>query len=73
MWYNSRNVTATYAHYTTQWAWAYISGLGWLRIQPGAADGVNNLFIMMNAACANGKLVNVFVVNNLIQTAYMFA
>jgi hypothetical protein len=74
MWYYNRNVTATYANHTSQWAWANISGLGWRRIKDGAADGVTNLFIMMNAACANSKLVHVYVDgSNLITTAYMLA
>jgi len=73
MWYYNRNVQLTFASSGAQNAWAYISGLGWLRIQPGAADGVTNLFIMMNDACANNKLVHVYVANNLIQIAYMLA
>jgi hypothetical protein len=72
VWYNNRTVDATFAHYTTQWAWASISGLGWKKIKGGAADGVTNLFVMMCAAKANGKRVNVDIdANGEITTAYL--
>jgi hypothetical protein len=72
MWHYNVKVTSTYVHHTTQWAYAYIDGLGWRRIKDGAADGVTNLFVLFNAACANGRLVHVYIDgSSLINTAYM--
>jgi hypothetical protein len=72
MWHYNRKVTSTFVHYTSQWSWAYIDGLGWCRIKEGAADGVTNLTVLFNAACANQRLVHVYVDGSgLINTAYM--
>ena len=72
MWHNNRDVTATYAHHSSQWAWAEISGLGWRRIKNGSTDGCTNIFLMMNSARAAGRKVSVDVNNqNLITTAYL--
>ncbi len=72
MWHYNVTVTSTYVHHTTQWAWANISGLGWRRIKDGAADGVTNLFVLLNAAAANGRPVHVYIDgSSLINTAYM--
>ncbi len=72
MWYYDKDVIQTYAWYTSQWAWAYISGLGWRRIKDGAADGVTNLFSLFNAAKANSRKVHVYVdSSNLINGAYL--
>lgn len=72
MWHNNKKVLSTYAHHTSQWAWANIDGLGWLRIKDGAPDGCTNLFIQLNAARANDRLVHVYIdTNNLITTAYL--
>lgn len=71
-WYSNKKVTATFAHYTSQWAWASIDSLGWKRIKEGSPDGVNNLFFMMCEAKANDKLVTVYIdENDLITTAYL--
>ncbi|HKS27468.1 MAG TPA: hypothetical protein VJS44_06590 [Pyrinomonadaceae bacterium] len=70
--YNNVAVVQTFASSDPQNAWANIAGPGWLKIKPGAADGVTNLFVLFNAAKANGKLV---IVNtdaaNQITYAYM--
>ncbi len=72
MWHNNKTVIATFAHHTSQWAWAEIEGIGFKRIKDGAADGVTNLFALFNAACTNGRKVNVFVdASDLIATAYL--
>jgi hypothetical protein len=60
-WNNNVTVVQTYASNDSQNAWVNITGLGWKRIKPGATDGVTNLFILFNAAKANGRKVNVFV------------
>jgi hypothetical protein len=72
MWHNNKQVLATFVHHTTQWAWANIDTIGWVRIKDGAADGVTNLFLMLSAARANNRQVNVFIDgSNLITTAYL--
>ena len=37
------------------------------KIKTGAADGVTNVFIVLNAAKANGRKVNVYIKNNQIE------
>ncbi len=72
MWYYNRDVVQTYVWHTSQAAWSNISGMGWRRIKDGAADGVTNLFVLFNAAKANGKKVHVYVdSSNLIIGAYL--
>ena len=57
--YNKKSVISTYATIDPQWAWANINGIGWRRIKEGAADGVTNIFLLMNTAESHGRLVNV--------------
>lgn len=71
MWHNNKKVIQTFVHHTTQWGWANIEGIGWKRIKDDAADGVTNLFIMMCAAKANDRMVNVNIDGGLITTAYL--
>lgn len=72
MWSNNVNVLQAFASSDSQNAWANISSLGWRRIKTGATDGVTNLFLMLIAAKANGRTVNVFVdATNLITIAYL--
>lgn len=70
-WYYNRKVTATFAHYATQYAYASIDGLGWRRIKDGAADGVTNMFDTLCQASANGRLVHVYADGNFIYTMYL--
>mgnify|MGYP003573518066 FL=1 len=68
MWYNGKNVSNTWTSYHSQNAYAILSGLsGWKKIKTGAADGVTNVFIVLNAAKANGRKVNVYIKNNQIE------
>lgn len=72
MWYYNKTVNATFASYTSQWAWADIAELGWKRIKNSAADGCTNLFIIMNEAKANNRLVHLYIDGDgLITTAYL--
>ena len=71
MWHNGVNVAQTYTTYHAQNSWANIQGLGWRKIRTGATDGVTNVFVLLSAAKANGRSVNVYIVNNLIERAYM--
>lgn len=70
-WLYDRKITATFAHHTEQWAWAHIDELGWRQVQPGAADGVANLFDMCNVAVANARTVHVYVDAATLYTAYL--
>lgn len=70
-WYYNKTVQMTYAHHTTQWAWAYIDGLGWRRIKEGSADGVTNLFMACCEAVANGRNVSVYADSQFIYTLYL--
>jgi hypothetical protein len=74
MWYYNVKIDATYAYYTSQWAWASISGVGWRQIKNASADGVTNMFFMLSAAKANDRVCHVYVdtSDNTITTAYMF-
>lgn len=70
--YTNKAVVQTFASSDPQNAWANIAGVGWLKIKPGSADGVTNIFIMMNAAKANNRTVNVSTdASNLITIAYL--
>jgi hypothetical protein len=71
MWHNDKVVVRTHAKNPTQQAWAIISGVGsgWLRIRPNAADGVSNIHMILSAALANNRRVDVLVVNNEITEA----
>ena len=73
MWHNNRTVVQTYAHHTSEFAWANLDGgIGWKQLKNGAPDGVTNLFVMMNAAKANSRNVNVNIDDaGLITTAYL--
>lgn len=74
MWYNNVKIDAIYVYSNSQWAWASIPGIGWRKIRGGAADGVTNMLLMLNAAKANDRPCNVYVdaSDNTITTAYMF-
>jgi hypothetical protein len=48
-------------------AWAIISGVaGWKRVRPASSDGVTNVFALLCAARANGRLVDVYIHANQI-------
>ncbi len=71
-WQHNKKVLATFTYFGTQWAWANIETVGWRRIKDGATDGVTNLQVLLNAACANGRLVHVEIdPSDLITTAYL--
>lgn len=70
-WYYNRTVASVFAYYTTQWAWANISGLGWRRINGGSADGVSNMFASLSEAAANGRQVHVEADSSLLYTMYL--
>lgn len=71
MWQNNKIVQQTFGSHHAQNCWALLAGLGWKKVKPNAADGVTNLFIVMNAAKANNRPVNVFLDADQITIAYL--
>lgn len=71
MWSNGKTVIQVYTTYHSQNAWARIQDLGWRKIRTSATDGVTNTFCLLSAARANNRTVNVYVIDNLIERAYM--
>lgn len=72
MWTNSVSVSQTYSTHHAENSWAYLSGTGWRKIKTGSSDGVTNTFVLLCAAKANGRNVNVYIVDDLIERAYMY-
>jgi len=71
-WHHNQIVNYTYSYHGSQVAYAHVGALGWRRIKTGAADGVTNLFVIMNAAKANNRKVHVNIdAANLITHAYL--
>lgn len=71
MWQNNKLVQQTFASIDSQNCWALLAGLGWKKIKTKSTDGVTNLYIMMNAAKANNRPVNVFLDGDQISIAYL--
>lgn len=69
--YQSTKVTQVYSSRDAQNAWAYLPGLGWRRIQPGSADGVTNVHLMLAEAAAKDLTVTVLVDGSQIYQAYL--
>ena len=71
MWHNNLQVTRTHAKNGAQLAWAIVpgAGSGWLRIKPTSADGVTNVFMILSAALANNRRVDVYVQSGEITQA----
>lgn len=61
MWRDNITVNRTYSTTGALNAYADIGTWGWTKIKAGAADGVTNTLILLSAAKANGRTVNVFV------------
>lgn len=74
MWTSNVNVTQTYTSHHSQNSWAILSGgglSGWKQIRPNAADGVTNVFMILCAALANGRKIDVFIVSDQIERAVL--
>lgn len=68
MWHNGLTVARTYSSQDSQNAWAILNGIaGWKKIRPKTTDGVTNVFLMLCAALANGKQVDVYIVGDQIE------
>jgi hypothetical protein len=51
-------------------AWAIVGGIsGWKRIRPTSTDGVTNIFLILSAARANNRNVDVYIKDNYIEQA----
>lgn len=70
-WVHHRTIRATFAHATSQWAWADLEGVGWRRVQGGSADAVTNMFVGLCEAMANQRPVHADVDGSLIYTMYV--
>lgn len=65
-WHNNLQVRYTYGTNGSQDAWAYFNaggGLtaGWKKVKANKPDGVTNIVIILNAALANSRRINVFL------------
>lgn len=70
MWHNNISVIRTHSKNGSQLAWAIVSGVsGWKQIEPGSADGVTNVFSILNTALANNRKVDVYIQSNYIKQA----
>jgi C1A family cysteine protease len=69
--YQATKVTQVYASRDAQNAWAYLPGLGWRRIQPGAPDGVTNVHAALTEAAAKDLTVTVLVDGVYIYQVYL--
>jgi C1A family cysteine protease len=71
VWNYNLQVTQVYASRDAQNGWAYLQGLGWRRIQTGAADGVTNMLAVFAQAVTANRLVTVLADGNFVYQAYL--
>jgi len=64
-------VNRVYSSAHSQNAWAFFQGLGWRRIQTGAADGVTNMLAVFAEAVANDKSVTIYADGDFVYQAYL--
>lgn len=68
MWYNNKAVSFTHCKTGSQQCWAIIEGIsGWQRIRVGFAESVTSIAGLLSIAKANGRKVDVYIKNNLIE------
>lgn len=70
-WLSNVSVAQVYASHHSQNAWAYFDGYGWRKIQPGTADGITNMLVLLAQARSRGKRVTVYADGNNVYQAYM--
>jgi len=57
--FSAGQVVSTYCSAHSMNAWAYIATTTpWRKIQPISTDGATNMFVLLNAAKAGGRLVS---------------
>jgi len=71
MWSNNQTVVQTYATFHSENVWGKVNGIGWRKIKTGNKDGCTNIFVLLCAAKANNRTINVYIVDNVIERAYM--
>lgn len=72
MWTNNVNVTRTYASSHNKNSYAILSGIsGWKKISTLSDDGVTNCTVLLNAALANNRRVDVYIVSNQVERVVM--
>ncbi len=70
MWHNNKLVVRTHSKNGSQIAYGLIEGIsGWKRIRPTSTDGVTNIFMILSAARANNRRVDVYIRDNHIEQA----
>lgn len=70
MWNYNKTVLRTHCKYPTKVAYALINGIaGWKQIRPTSTDGVTNIFLILSAARANNRAVDVYIKDNFIEQA----
>lgn len=70
MWTNNKAVIRTHAKSGSRMAWAIIEGIsGWRRIRPTSPDGVTNIHLLLSAARANNRRVDVYIRSGYIEQA----
>jgi immune inhibitor A len=70
-WYTDQTVKYTFVHHTTQYAYVNLEGLGWRRIQAGAADGVTNMLSAFCEALTSGQKVHTYADDSNVYTMYL--
>jgi len=66
IWHYDQKITMAFAHSSSQWAWAHISGLGWKRIKDDTADGAANVVGLCCRAVAADSKVSVYADGSFI-------
>jgi hypothetical protein len=70
-WRNNVQVSRTFASPHSQNAHAYLSGIGWRKVNKNSANGVTNMFAGLCEAVANSKKVSVLVDGSFIYEMYV--
>lgn len=56
--FSNAAVQYTFTSPHTMNAWGLLQGQTWRKVQPIATDGVNNMFVLLNAAKSSGRTVS---------------
>ena len=70
-WYSGVDVASVFTTNQAQNGWANLSGLGWRKIETGAADGVTNMLTVFALARAKNLKVTVVADETKVFQAYM--
>jgi immune inhibitor A len=60
VWHYDQRITMAFAHSSSQWTWAHISGLGWRRIKENASEGDASVVGLCCRAVAADSKVSVY-------------